>query len=60
MMITPEIRDLIYKKAGRKAIEEELHKPENGFVSLKEAGAMLVLEGVTTAYEVMRITNESD
>lgn len=60
MMITPEIRDLIYKKAGRKAIEDELHKPENGFVSLKEAGAMLVLEGVTTAYEVMRITNESD
>ena len=33
---------------------------ENNFVSLKEAGAKLVLEGVTTAYEVMRITNESD
>ena len=60
MMITPEIRDLIYKRAGRKAIEEELHKPENNFVSLKEAGAKLVLEGVTTAYEVMRITNETD
>ena len=60
MMVTPEIRDLIYKKAGRKAIEDELHKPENNFVSLKEAGAKLVLEGVTTAYEVMRITNESD
>ncbi len=60
MLITPEIRDLIYRQVGRKAIEEELHKPENGFVSLKEAGARLVLEGVTTAYEVMRITNESD
>jgi type IV pilus assembly protein PilB len=60
MMITPEIRDLIYTRAGRKAIEEELHKPENDFVSLKDAGARLVLEGVTTAYEVMRITNESD
>ncbi|MBR1670346.1 MAG: type II/IV secretion system protein [Butyrivibrio sp.] len=60
MMITPEIRDLIYRQVGRKAIEEELHKPENGFVSLKEAGARLVLEGVTTAFEVMRITNESD
>ncbi len=60
MMITPEIRDLIYKKAGRKAIEEELRKPENNFVSLREAGAKLVLDGITTAYEVMRITNESD
>ena len=60
MLINPEIRELIYKQAGRKAIEEELHKPENNFVSLKEAGARLVLEGVTTAYEVTRITNESD
>ncbi len=60
MLITPAIRELIYKGAGRKAIEEELHKPENNFVSLKDAGARLVLEGVTTAYEVMRITNESD
>lgn len=58
MLITPEIRDLIYRQVGRKAIEEELHKPENNFVSLKEAGARLVLEGVTSAYEVMRITNE--
>ncbi len=60
MMITPKIRDLIYNKVGRAAIEEELHKPENNFVSLKEAGAKLVLEGVTTSFEVMRITNESD
>ncbi len=60
MMITPKIRDLIYREVGRAAIEEELHKPENNFVSLKEAGAKLVLEGVTTAFEVMRITNESD
>ncbi len=60
MMITPEVRELIYKNAGRKAIEQELAKPENHFVSLKDAGARLVLEGITTAYEVMRITNESD
>ncbi|MBE5859348.1 MAG: type II/IV secretion system protein [Butyrivibrio sp.] len=60
MMITPEIRDLIYKKAGRGAIEAELHKEGSNFVSLKEAATMLVLEGVTTVYEVMRITNESD
>ncbi|SEK92431.1 MULTISPECIES: GspE/PulE family protein [unclassified Butyrivibrio] len=60
MMVTPEIRDLIYKKAGRSAIEQELKKEGSDFVSLKEAGIKLVLEGVTTAYEVMRVTNESD
>ena len=59
MLITPEVRELIYKNAGRKAIEEELYKTGN-FVSLKDAGAQLVLEGITTAYEVMRITNEND
>ncbi len=59
MLITPEVRELIYKNAGRKAIEQELYKTGN-FVSLKDAGARLVLEGITTAYEVMRITNEND
>jgi type IV pilus assembly protein PilB len=60
MMVTPKIRELIYNHVGRAAIEEELHKPENAFVSLKEAGARLVLEGITTSFEVMRITNELD
>ncbi len=60
MLINPVVRELIYRNAGRKAIEEELMKPENNFVSLKDAGARLVLEGITTAYEVMRITNEND
>lgn len=60
MMVTPKIRELIYQHAGRGAIEEELRKPENNFVSLKEAATKLVFEGVTTVYEVMRITNESD
>ncbi len=60
MLVTPKIRDLITKKAGREAILEELKKPENNFVSLKEAGIKLIYEGITTVYEVMRITNESD
>ena len=60
MMITPEIRDLIYKKAGRTAIEAELKKEGSDFVSLKEAGVKLVIEGVTSVYEVLRVTNESD
>jgi type IV pilus assembly protein PilB len=60
MLITPAIKELIYTKAGRAAIEAELRKPESGFVSLKEAGAKLVLEGITTVDEVLRITNEDD
>ena len=60
LMITPKIRDLIYKRKGRGAIEEELKKPENNFVSLKEAATKLVFEGMTTVAEVMRITNEGE
>ena len=60
MMINAKIRDLIYKREGRSAIEEELKKPENNFVSLREAAIKLVYEGVTTVSEVMRITNEGD
>ncbi len=60
MMITPKIRDLIYKRESRSAIEEELKKPENHFVSLRESATKLVFEGVTTVEEVMRITNEGE
>ncbi|WP_044915170.1 GspE/PulE family protein [Butyrivibrio sp. WCE2006] len=60
MMITPEVRELIYKRAGRTEIEKALKKEGTGFVSLREAGAKLVLAGVTTTYEVMRVVNESD
>ncbi len=60
MLITPEVRDLIYKRAGRTEIEKALKKEGTGFVSLREAGAKLVLAGVTTTYEVMRVVNESD
>ncbi len=60
MMMTPKIRDLIYTRAGRSAVEAELKNPENHFVSLKESAAMLVKSGVTTVSEVLRITNEGD
>ncbi|WP_029324009.1 GspE/PulE family protein [Butyrivibrio sp. AE3004] len=60
MMVTPEVRDLIYKRAGRTEIEKALKKEGTGFVSLKEAGIRLILDGITTTYEVMRVTNESD
>ena len=60
MLVTPKIRDLIYKKAGRSELEEELKGPDSNFVSLKEAGAKLVLNGTTTVEEVLRIANEED
>ncbi len=60
MMVTPKIRDIIYQRSGRTAIEQELKNPENNFVSMREAATKLVFEGVTTVSEVMRITNERD
>ncbi|WP_026491049.1 GspE/PulE family protein [Butyrivibrio sp. XPD2002] len=60
MMVTPKIRDLISRKAVRAEIEEELRKEGSNFVSLKEAGMRLVYDGVTSVYEVLRVTNESD
>ncbi len=60
MMMTPKLRDLIYNKAGRTVLEEELKKPENNFVSLKESATKLVFDGVTTVSEVLRVTNEGE
>ncbi|WP_026524680.1 MULTISPECIES: GspE/PulE family protein [unclassified Butyrivibrio] len=58
MMVNPEIRELIYQNAGRRAIEDALHRSPEGFTSLKEAAIKLVKQGITTPYEVLRITNE--
>ena len=59
MMVTPQIAELIYHKAGRGEIEKELKKEGSDFVSLKESGVKLIEEGVTTVYEVLRVTNEN-
>lgn len=58
--VTPAIREMIYKDAGRTAIEKELAKPESGFVSLPKNAIRLVQDGVTTTSEVLRIINEVD
>ena len=60
LTVTPAIRELIYKKRGRTAIEEELKKPGSGYVSLSENALKLVEAGVTTSMEVLRIVNEVD
>ena len=47
-------------QAGRVAIEAELKRPENGFVSMEANALRLMREGVTTAEEVRRVINEDD
>ncbi len=56
--ITKAVRTLIYEQRGRDAIEAELKRPENNFVSLRENALRLMREGTTTGEEVLRIVNE--
>ena len=58
--IDRRVRNLIYEQAGRAAIEEELKRPENGFVSMEQNALRLMREGITTAEEVRRVINEDD
>ncbi len=58
--ITSKIRGMISRRARREEIENELKGPESGFVSLRKNALRLVLEGVTTGEEVMRVISEED
>ena len=58
--ITRPVRTLISKRATREELENELKKPESGFVSLRENALRLVREGLTTGDEVLRVINEED
>jgi type IV pilus assembly protein PilB len=58
--ITSKVRAMISRRASRDEIEAELKKPESGFVSLRKNALRLVLEGVTTGEEVMRVISEED
>ena len=58
--IDRKVRNLIYTQAGRNAIEEELKRPENGFVSMQQNALRLMREGVTSAEEVRRVINEDE
>ena len=60
MTLNSRIRRLISERAPRSAIEEELHKPESGFVSLRESAINLARQGVTTAGEILRVVNDDD
>ncbi len=58
--IDRRLRTLIYAQADRTAVEEELRRPENGFVSMHQNALRLMREGVTSAEEVRRVINEDD
>ena len=58
--ITSKVRAMISRRASRDEIEAELKKPESGFVSLRKNALRLVLEGVTTGEEVMRVISEEE
>ena len=58
LLITPRVRTLIYEQRGRNAIEQELKRPESGFISMLENGVRLVLSGITSSDEVLRVVNE--
>ena len=57
--ITPEIRPLISRQAGRPAIEEELASDRSDFRTLRENAIELVENGITTAEEVQRVIYEA-
>jgi type IV pilus assembly protein PilB len=58
--VNSHVRGLISRRARREQIEEELKGPESGFVSLRKNAVRLVLEGVTTGEEVLRVISEED
>ena len=58
--VTGHVRGLISRRARREQIEEELKGPDTGFVSLRKNAVRLVLEGVTTGEEVLRVISEED
>ena len=57
--ITPEIRSAIASRKGRQAVEAQIKEGEH-FVSLRTNAARLVLEGITTVGEVLRVINEEE
>lgn len=58
MSITRAVRNMIYDRSGRDALEKELHSEKSGFVSLAQNAVRMVLEGQTTTEEVLRVVNE--
>lgn len=58
--MTREIKHCISARAGREAIEKVVSTPGYDFVSIRENAIGLVLNGITTSEEVMRVIAEED
>ena len=58
MTLNPTLRRYIADRAPRAKIEEELHKPGSGYVSMKESALNLAREGITTSEEILRVIND--
>ena len=58
--IDEKIRHIINSGGGRNEIEEYVTRPESDFVTLHENAVRLVLDGVTTEEEVMRVIETDD
>jgi type IV pilus assembly protein PilB len=54
------VRELISEKEKRSVIEEKLKSAQTGFVSMRENALRMMMEGITSSEEVMRVTNEED
>jgi type IV pilus assembly protein PilB len=60
LVINSRVRRMIAEGASRDEIEQELKKPENGFVSLYDNAMRLVRDGITTTSEMLRVVSEQD
>ena len=60
LVVNREIRRLIYAQADHDELEAALRRHDGDFISLQENAQRLVLEGMTTAEEVLRVVNEED
>ena len=57
--VTSSIRSAIASRQGREAVEAQIKEGEN-FVSLKSNALRLVMEGITSTDEVLRVINEDE
>ena len=56
--ITNRVRSCIASQVGRETVERELKSEDSDFVTLRENAIQLVLDGVTTGSEFLRVINE--
>ena len=59
LQVTSKVRSAIAARMGREVVEGQIREGEH-FVSLRTNAIRLVLEGVTTSNEVLRVINEEE